>query len=88
MATIVTHTESGRNYVLVGAGYGLWGVGRDAFFGKQVQQGEHALLFVADDAGQVKAIRPEDALVVSVDGHSPAHWLAAPRPGVDPALGD
>ena len=79
MATIVTHKESGREYILLGAGYGAYKATRPSFFfgnlAPREEAGEHSLVLICDSTGEVGWVNSEDIKVVRVDGQSPADAL-------------
>ena len=72
MATIVQHTETGEQYVLLGSGFGMfqskkpnWLLGNLA---ADVEGAECALVCVCDSAGLIGWLDSTEVNVISVDG--------------------
>ncbi len=72
MATIVRHTDTGKQYVLLGAGFGMFQSKKPNWlFGDlvaDVEGDECALVCVCNSAGQIGWLDSKDVNVVSVDG--------------------
>ena len=79
MATIVTHMPTGKKYVLLGTGFGMFQSERsDWFWGHlapQTSSGQHTLVCVCDAEGAVGWLPSSDILVESVGGVSPRDAL-------------
>ncbi|MDX9912183.1 MAG: hypothetical protein RBS39_10155 [Phycisphaerales bacterium] len=79
MATIIEHRPTGRRYILLGAGYGVWASSRpnrvlgDLF--AHDRSGENHMLYVCDADGDVFWLHPNEARVVEVDGRAPGGVL-------------
>lgn len=79
MAIIVKHNPSGKHYILLGAGYGMWASARpnrllgDLFAADR--NGQSRLLCLCDEQGGVEWAYAERVSIVSVDGMSPAEVL-------------
>ena len=82
MATILRHLESGRQYILVGTGLGMFRSVKPHWFfgniGQEKQEGVHPCVAVADASGKLRWFDSEDLELVSVDGLSPAEALEQP----------
>ena len=72
MATIVQHTDTGKQFVLLGAGFGMfqskkpnWLLGNLA---ADVEGDECALVCVCNSAGMIGWLDSKEVNVVSVDG--------------------
>ena len=80
MATILRHTRTNKEYVLVGTGLGMFQSTKPHWFlgnlAKEVDDGVHSCVAVADASGSVHWFDSQDMAVVSVDGQSPAELLA------------
>ncbi|MCA9277266.1 MAG: hypothetical protein KDA29_14685 [Phycisphaerales bacterium] len=80
MAIIVKHNPSGKHYILLGAGYGMWASARpnrllgDLFAADR--NGQSRLLCLCDEQGGVEWAYAERVSIVSVDGLSPSQVLA------------
>ncbi|MCY4403224.1 MAG: hypothetical protein OXD54_11660 [Candidatus Poribacteria bacterium] len=74
MATIVRHDDTGKNYCLLGTGFGVFQSSKpNVFFGNlmaDVDEGEYAMVCVCDKAGEIYWIDAAKVTVVSVDGHN------------------
>ncbi len=81
MATIVRHHDDGADYILLGAGYGLYKSSRPSFFFGNLAPTEdsssYSLVLISDGTGKVGWVRSEDITVVTVDGKAPADLLQA-----------
>lgn len=84
MATIVTNTEEGGTFILLGGGYGAYrATSPHVFFGSlapNTDHGEHSLALVCDAKGRIGWMEVRIMRVVSVDGVSPAKALEQPDP--------
>ena len=78
MATIVQHIETGEQYVLLGAGFGMFQSKKPNWlFGDlvaDVEGAERALVCVCDSDGLIGWMDSEEVNVKSVDG-KPVHEL-------------
>ncbi len=74
MATIVKHNTTGKNYCLLGTGFGVFQSSKpNAFFGNlmaDVDEGEYAMVCVCDSAGAIFWIDAAKVTVVSIDGQN------------------
>ncbi len=74
MATIVRHDTTGKNYCLLGTGFGVFQSSKPHFFlgnlMADVDEGQYAMVCVCNSAGKVFWIDAEDVTVVSVDGQN------------------
>ncbi len=74
MATIIKHNTTGKNYCLLGTGFGVFQSSKpNVFFGNllaDVDEGEYAMVCVCDSAGKIYWIDAGDVTVVSVDGQN------------------
>ncbi len=81
MATIVQNINDGKNYVLLGSGYGAFrATAPSAFFGNlapQTNKGELPLVLVTNASGETAWMYSNAIRVISVDGQSPASALAS-----------
>ena len=72
MATIVRHNATGKNYCLLGTGFGAYQSKKpNMFLGNlkaDVDEGQFAMACVCDNTGRVSWVQAEDITVVSVDG--------------------
>lgn len=72
MATIVKHNATGKNYCLLGTGFGAYQSKKPSMFlGNwlaDVDEGQFAMACVCDSLGRVSWVQAEDITVVSVDG--------------------
>ena len=79
MAVIVRHNESGKQYVLVGAGFGAYVSARPSLvFGNLFPEEEEGTLpgvALCDEEGRIEWLRSEEITVLSVDGEAPANLL-------------
>jgi len=84
MSTIVINTETGRRYILLGAGYGLWAEKGSIFDGDAqmavANAGGDAMLAVADVNGRVGWIASQKLRVESIGGKLPETVLAEGAP--------
>lgn len=80
MATIVQNVKDGKQYVLLGSGYGAFrATVPSAVFGNlapKTDKGELPLVLVANSAGETSWVYSDAIRVISVDGQSPADVLA------------
>ena len=80
MAAIVQSKKTGKRYVVLGAGFGLFKAAHTSpMFGgwfPNKEQGNEQLLAVCDAQGKPGFIQIADAEVISVDGVSPAELLS------------
>lgn len=75
MATIVEHKETGKRYIVMGTGFGVYKSARNnAFFQWAVMEEEdnYHLVAVCDRKGNIKWFYSEDLVVVEVDGGKPS----------------
>ncbi len=75
MATIVEHKETGKRYIVMGTGFGIYKSARNnAFFQWAVVEEEdnYHLVAVCDRKGNIKWFYSEDLVVVEVDGGKPS----------------
>ena len=83
MATIVTHTESGGVYILLGADYGAYKAARPSFFfgnlAPSEEFGENSLVLICDHSGVVGWADSEKIKVISIDGATPADVLGTEK---------
>ena len=78
MATIMTNTKDGKNYILLGGGYGKTEATKDTFlFGPQRNMAHSSLVLGANAKGRIGWMEIDDVRLVSVDGRTPAQILAA-----------
>lgn len=74
MATIIRHNTTGKNYCLLGTGFGVFQSSKPHFLlgdlFADVKEGEYALVCACDSAGKVFWIDAQDITVVSVDGQN------------------
>jgi len=74
LVTIVKHKTTGKNYVLIGTGYGMFKTVRPSMWGgnlsPQLQDGHKTLVAVADKKGTIKWIESDRLQVVEMDGKS------------------
>ena len=74
MATIIKQNTTGKNYCLLGTGFGVFQSAKPHFllgsWVPDVQEGEYALVCVCDSAGKIYWIEAQDVTVVSVDGQN------------------
>ena len=72
MATIVKHKATGRNYCLLGTGFGVYQSSKpNMFLGNwmaDVDEGQFAMVCVCDNSGRISWVQAEDIAVVSIDG--------------------
>lgn len=72
MATIVKHNTTGKNYCLLGTGFGVFQSAKpNMFLGNwlaDVDEGQYAMACVCDSIGKISWIQAEDVTVVSIDG--------------------
>ncbi|MBS4031246.1 MAG: hypothetical protein KGZ63_07500 [Clostridiales bacterium] len=72
MATIVLHKETGKQFVLIGTGYGAFKASRPSFFGGNLfphdEEGQMPLAAVCDKAGTIYWIYTEELKVIEIDG--------------------
>ncbi len=72
MATIVKHNATGKNYCLLGTGFGVYQSAKpNMFLGNwlaDVDEGQYAMACVCDSTGKISWIQVEDVTVVSIDG--------------------
>jgi len=84
MATIVTHSDSGGRFILLGGGYASDRIERPHFLlgdmAPSIDNKEHSLALVANAAGKIGWMEVEKMRLVSVDGVSPEEALAEPTP--------
>ena len=82
MATILEQVGSGRRFVLLGAGYGMYQSSRpNAFFGDWVpttKEGTETVLAVCNAEGRIGWVHSEEVRVVSVEGVAPGEVLGSP----------
>ena len=74
MATIVKHNTTGKNYCLLGTGFGVFQSSKpNMFLGNlmaDVKEGQFAMICVCNSAGKIYWIDADDITVVSVDGQN------------------
>ena len=74
MATIVKHNATGKNYCLLGTGFGVFQSSKpNMFFGNlmaDVKEGQFAMICVCNSAGKIYWIDADDITVVSVNGQN------------------
>lgn len=74
MATIVRHDTTGKNYCLLGTGFGVFQSSKPHFFlgnlMADVDEGNYAMVCVCNSAGKVFWIDAEDVTVISVNGQN------------------
>ncbi len=74
MATIVKHNATGKNYCLLGTGFGVFQSSKpNMFLGNlmaDVKEGQFAMVCVCNSAGKTYWIDADDITVVSVDGQN------------------
>ncbi|ERT09704.1 hypothetical protein M595_0327 [Lyngbya aestuarii BL J] len=78
MATIVEHQKSGKRYIVMGTGFGIYKSARNnAFFEWAVVEEEdnYHLVAVCDRKGKIKWFYSDDLVVVEVDGKPPEDLL-------------
>lgn len=79
MATIVKHIETGKQYILLGTGFGAYRATRPSlFFGNLApaeDEGEVSVIFVCNSEGKVGWVQSEEVQVVEIDGAAPAQLL-------------
>lgn len=72
MATIVKHNATGKNYCLLGTGFGVFQSKKPHFFlgnlMADVEEGEYAMVCVCDGAGRIYWIDADEVTVLSIDG--------------------
>ena len=72
MATIVRHNATGKNYCLLGTGFGAYQSKKpNMFLGNwmaDIDEGQFAMACVCDSKGRVSWVQAEDITVVSIDG--------------------
>ena len=79
MATIVMHTETETNYVLLGTGYGVWATAKPGAFGfADTKNGLESMAFVCNANGEIGGFRPDELVVVSIDGQAVSEVLNSP----------
>ena len=80
MATIIEHRPTGKRFILLGAGYGMWASSRpNRILGDMFatdRSGEDHMLYVSDAHGDIHWLHPDSARVVSVDARPPGELLA------------
>ncbi len=74
MATIIKHNETGKNYCLLGTGFGVFQSSKpNVFLGNllaDVDAGEYAMVCVCDRVGTIYWIDAAEVTVVSIDGQN------------------
>lgn len=74
MATIIKHNTTGKNYYLLGTGFGVFQSSKPhVLLGNliaDVQEGEYAMVCACDGAGKIFWIDAQDVTIVSVDGQN------------------
>lgn len=74
MATIVKHSTTGKNYCLLGTGFGVFQSSKPNWFlgnlMADVDEGQYAMACVCDSTGKIYWIDANDVTVVSVDGQN------------------
>ncbi len=80
MAVFVRHKESGKRFLLVGAGFGAWASARpDRILGNILPAEEKGTLprvAICDAEGNIEWVRSDEVSVVEIDGATPADLLA------------
>ncbi len=79
MAVVVQNKQTGKLYVVLGAGYGMWAHSRPNsvlgdLFAKD-RGGSSTSLCVCDASGRIGWVQPDLVAVVSVDGMKPDELL-------------
>lgn len=81
MATIFIHEGTGKRYVLVGTGLGMYRTSRPhrliGNMGGEETSGTHDCVCGADERGVLHWFESDDLTVLTVDGKTPKEWLAA-----------
>ena len=74
MATIVKHNATGKNYCLLGTGFGVFQSSKpNMFLGNlmaDVKEGQFAMVCVCNSAGKTYWIDADDITVLNVDGQN------------------
>ena len=74
LVTIVKHKKTGKKYVLIGTGFGMFKTVRASMWGgnlsPQLQSGEKTVVAVADREGAIKWIDSGSLRVLEIDGRS------------------
>lgn len=72
MATIVKHNTTGKNYCLLGTGFGVYQSSKpNMFLGNwmaDTDEGQFAMACVCDSSGRISWVQADDVTVVSIDG--------------------
>lgn len=72
MATIVEDIESGKNYVLLGSGFGAFQSKKPNWFMgdlmADMEEGQYAMVCISDSEGNIGWIESSQVRVKSVDG--------------------
>lgn len=75
MATVVEHKPTGRRFLLIGAGYGMFASSRPSFIGGALfpttSEETMPLIAVTDATGQIGWLASSDLRVVRIDGVKP-----------------
>lgn len=91
MATIVRHKQNGKDYVLIGSGFGVDRDKRGIFEGKpegHVELRYHDMLCCANQGGEIGWFKSCDLRVVSVDGILIGAYPIAPASEVQETDGE
>jgi len=79
MAIICRHITSGKQYVVLGAGYGVFQTSHPSVLLGSVQpkkqSGDMQAIAVCDDSGHVSWFKPDDISIESIDGKKPKEIL-------------
>lgn len=79
MATIIEHRETGKQYVLLGTGFGLYESKKPHWLlgdvGSEINNGRVEAVFCCDGNGKVEWFPAKQIRVVSVDGQAPDSLL-------------
>lgn len=74
MATIVKHNATGKNYCLLGTGFGVYQSSKpNMFLGNwmaDVDEGQFAMACVCDSSGRISWVQADDITVFSIDGQN------------------
>ena len=81
MATIVSHTPSGKKFVFLGTGFGAFQSSRPGIlFGNLApanNQGEYTMAAVCTKEGKILWCESSELQVVEVDGQNPSELLSS-----------
>ncbi len=80
MATIVRYKPNGKNYILLGTGFGAYQSSRPGiFFGHLLpneEEGQVSMVAVCSQDGSIQWTHSNELTVVEVDGDSPSALLS------------